>query len=252
MGREAPRSVGEQIDRLTAGLRTVLQDRLHALYLHGSLVLGCFNPRQSDVDVLVVVERPLPLDDKLRLVDLLLDVSNSPHPIELDAVTVAQLENWRHPSPYELHYSEWSRDRLTEDPLRRLAELPATNADLAAHITVTRAAGTAVVGPPPHELLPDVPFTDYRDSVVRDIEWARTVDSETYGMLSPCRVWATLATGEVHSKATGARWALARLPDDLRPPVAAALAGYLGDDPVHVPEPLHRRLVDYVVGQLPQ
>jgi hypothetical protein len=66
-------------------------------------------------------------------------------------------------------------------------------------------------------------------------------------VLSPCRVWATLETGAVHSKLTGARWALERLPADLRAPVERALASYAGDgEPIELAEDERARLWDYV------
>ena len=62
---------------------------------------------------------------------------------------------------------------------------------------------------------------------------------------------ATLETGEVHSKATGAAWALGRLPADLRPLVARALASYTGaGEPIEVDEDERRRLIDYVAGHV--
>jgi streptomycin 3"-adenylyltransferase len=228
----------------------VLQERLRAVYLHGSLALGCFNPRRSDIDVLVVVDETLTQEDKLRLVELLLHVSNTPHEIELDLVTAGQLAHWRHPSPSEFHYSEWSRDRFEADPARRLAELSRPNADLAAHVTVARAAGVAVVGPTPRDLIPEVPFDHLRDSLLRDLGWARDVESETYGILSPCRIWATLDTRDLHSKLTGARWALERLPAELKPPVEAALATYRDDATIRVDESARQRLFDYIVDKV--
>ena len=38
----------------------ILQENLVGIYLHGSAVMGCFNPDRSDIDLIVVVERPLP------------------------------------------------------------------------------------------------------------------------------------------------------------------------------------------------
>src|SRR5215471_7750836 len=83
VGGEAPSSVRAQVYRLLGGLGDVLSQKLRGVYLHGSLALGCFNPVRSDVDVLVVVAGPLQLDEKLRLVDLLLSVSAEPHKVEL-------------------------------------------------------------------------------------------------------------------------------------------------------------------------
>jgi streptomycin 3"-adenylyltransferase len=253
LGGKAPSSVRAQVDRLLRGLEDVLQRRIRGVYLHGSLALGCFNPARSDLDVLLVVEEPLQPDEKLALVDLLLDVSKTPHEIELDIVTTDQLNHWRHPSAHELHYSEWSRERFMRNPARRLGELSAPNPDLAAHVALTRAVGISVVGLPPREVLPEIPFEHYRDALLQDLEWARTVRSETYGILSPCRIWATLATGEIHSKVSGSEWALERLPDELKPPVEAALAAYTGAaNGVQVDDSERQKLFAYVDTQVRQ
>ena len=52
-----------QTDSLIRGYveraKEILQDNLIGVYLHGSSVMGCFNPRKSDIDLIVVVDRPL-------------------------------------------------------------------------------------------------------------------------------------------------------------------------------------------------
>jgi hypothetical protein len=77
------------------------------------------------------------------------------------------------------------------------------------------------------------------------------VRSALYGVLSPCRVWAALETGELHSKASGAEWALARLPPDLRPPVERALASYRGrGEPIELAETDRQTLLAYIESRL--
>jgi streptomycin 3"-adenylyltransferase len=253
LGREAPRSVGEQVDRLVEGLRRILRGNLRGVYLHGSLALGCFNEARSDIDVLVVVDEPLALDTKLLIADLLLHVSCAPRAVELHVLTKGQLDGWRHPSRFEFHYGELHRDAYAYEPVRSIESMAETDADLAAHVTIARNGGIAIVGPSAEDVFPDVPFADYRDALGTDLEWARTVKSALYGILSPCRVWATLATHEVHSKASGARWALDRLPEELKPSVESALASYTGaGEPVAIDELARRRLLDYIEAQLPQ
>ena len=253
MGREAPRSVDEQVGRLVVGFRGVLGDNLHGIYLHGSLALGCFNPARSDIDVLVVVDEPLDTDTKLLVADLLLHVSCAPYPVELHVLTRNQLDDWRHPSPFEAHYGESHREAFALDPVTALQTMSPTDLDLAAHVTIAREAGIAVIGPPRDEVFPEVPFADYRDALGTDLVWARDVRSALYGILSPCRVWATLETGALHSKASGAAWALERLPDDLKPLVENALASYTGaGEPIDFDESTRQRLLDYIEARLPQ
>jgi predicted nucleotidyltransferase len=243
----APAAVRAQLERLTSALQATVGEALVGLYVHGSLALGCFNETTSDIDVLGVTERALTEDEKLALVEVFLEISLDPYSVEADVVSVVQLQDWRHPSPFELHYSEWRRDRWTADPRATLASFPAENADLAAHVTVVRERGIALVGPSAESVFPKVPDADFRDSLLRDLEWSRTADPAVYGILSPCRIWATLGTGELHSKASGARWALSRLPEELRPMVEGALASYNGaGEAIEVDEDGRRRLIDFV------
>lgn len=230
--------IPEQAEAVADGLRRLLGDDLVGVYLHGSAVLGCFGPL-SDVDVLAVAAQPLGRPRKRRLVDMLLDVSGSPRPVELDLVLLSTLREWRHPAPFELHYAESLRHRFEAGELEPWGG--DTNRDLAAHVAVSRAAGIALVGPPPAELLPEVPEKDFRDALLWDVEWWRDHAAELAtipggirnAVLSLARIWATFTTGATYSKATGAEWALTRLPEELRPVLRHALELYRGDAEEH-------------------
>src|SRR5574341_1166866 len=54
-----PAEVSALIEDLLAGVRVALGGNLLGFYLRGSLALGDFNPVTSDVDILVVTERPV-------------------------------------------------------------------------------------------------------------------------------------------------------------------------------------------------
>ena len=47
------------ISEFTERSQSILGDSLAGIYLHGSAVMGCFNPLKSDLDLIVVVSRPL-------------------------------------------------------------------------------------------------------------------------------------------------------------------------------------------------
>lgn len=244
---EAPAELHDQVRALQTGVTDVVGTSLVGIYVHGSLAFGCFSPSRSDVDLLAVVSRPLELEEKLAVADVLLHVSAAPYGIELHVLTADQLRNWSHPSPFELHYGESHRGPLAFEPVAALERIEPTDPDLAAHVKVARAAGIALVGPPARDVFPEIPWRDYADALRRDLEWTRTARSGLYGVLSPCRVWASLETGEVHSKASGAEWALARLPDELRPQVERALASYRGaGEAIDFDDEQRRSLHDYV------
>ena len=56
-----------QTDNLINGFaersNAILQDNLVGVYLHGSSVRGCFNPQKSDIELIVVIDRPLSRPD---------------------------------------------------------------------------------------------------------------------------------------------------------------------------------------------
>ena len=234
-----------------SGLERVLGDDLVGVYLHGSLVLGCFNPQQSDVDVLVVTRRRIDDDAQRRLAPILRRSSGPkerprrpPFPLELTFLTEEQVAVWRYPTRFDLHFHESFR---AFEQARRGEE----DWDLAAHFTIARSAGVALRGPPPGEVFPAVPHEDFADSLLRDLDWCLEHDRKLYAVLSASRIWATLTQGGVHSKRTGAVWALERAPDPFRKLIERALAVYSGElDDASVDAGEAARYVDFVQAQL--
>ena len=152
--------------------------------------------------------------------------------IELSLLHRSQYVPWRHPTPFSFHFSEswraaigraldhgaWPDWNATLDP------------DLAGHFTVTRSRGVRLAGAPIASTVPEVPWADYLDSILRDYSWAceRADDNPVYLVLNTCRIWAAIADQLVLSKTEGAAWALPRLPADLASIVTAAAALYSG------------------------
>ena len=46
----------ELIDNFIAGTKEIISDNLTGIYLHGSAVMGCFQPKKSDLDLLIVIK----------------------------------------------------------------------------------------------------------------------------------------------------------------------------------------------------
>ena len=247
--------VRAQLDGLVTGLVDALGENLVGVYLHGSLVLGCFNPQRSDVDVVVLIRRPTSGAERRALVPVLLRSSGSkawprtpPYPLEIDVVAEPDVNPWRYPTRFDVHWSE--SHRRAELEAGRLMP-PGDSVDLAAHVTIVRQAGLALYGPPPADVFPEVPFEDYRDSLLRDLEWCREQDRKFYSVQSASRIWATLTEGGLQSKATGAAWALERAPARFRQLIEGALALYRAetDDWDFDPDEANA-YVDYVTAAL--
>ena len=159
-------------------------------------------------------------------------VHRQPSAIEISFITHAQLAPWRHPTPYELHYSEAWRARYTSDldsgVWKTWNNSDQIDPDLAAHITITRARGICLAGQPVAAAFPPVPADDYRASLALDIEesLATIRENPVYTILNCCRTAAYLRDGRLFSKAEGGRWALEVLPADLHGVISLALAAY--------------------------
>ena len=235
--------VNSQLELLVSSLHEILKDNLLGIYLHGSLAMGCFNPSRSDIDLLAVTHADLTPRSRYALSKALLALSGNPAPVEISVIKHTDLYPWRHPCPYIFHYSENWRERFEQDLARRVAlndlreERIETESgthcdpDLAGHITVLRARGQVLYGPPIDKVFPVVPRADFLDSILGDVlspEFG--LDSESadpvYGVLNACRTLAYLQGGEVLSKAEGGQWALTHIPAGFRQVVQAALGAY--------------------------
>jgi hypothetical protein len=69
--------------------------------------------------------------------------------------------------------------------------------------------------------------------------------------LSPARIWATLTERVIHSKASGAAWALERAPAEYQPLLSRVLETYRTEtsEPSFTREEV-RPFVDFVIAQV--
>jgi predicted nucleotidyltransferase len=228
-----PNEIRPQVDTVLDLLERVVGNDLVGVYLNGSAALGCFGPR-SDIDLVGVSRLPLSDEQRRRLIENLLGISvpyesaGTLRPVELDLVLASTLDGWRYPTPFDLHFSEEFRVRFEAGELEAWEGMESHT--FAANVTVLRCAGVALSGPPIEDLFPDVPEADYVDALTRDLVSCRQTFPQrpNYGVLSIARIWATVATGEPHSKLEGAEWVLPRLSAELRPVLEHGLDLYVG------------------------
>lgn len=232
---DVPAAVRNQVVRFVDAVTSILTEDLLGIYLHGSLAMGGFDPERSDIDLLVLVRQGMAVETKRRIGEFLLGLSGAPCPIEVSFLREADLIPWRHPTPYDLHFSEHWRQRYTEE-LRSGAwvhwnDTTRDDADLAAHLTVTRHRGVCLAGKPMREVLPPVPWRDYLESITGDLTWAvgRAERDTAYLVLNACRVLAAAREGLILTKREAALWAMDELPETLRPVVKHALRRYRGE-----------------------
>lgn len=224
--REAERA-NALLERIAADFRGVLGDGLVGFYVHGSLAFGCFRWDAGDLDFLAVVNRPLAFDERRALIRVLLDrTPEAPlKGIEMSVVTEAAMRDFRHPSPFELHFSPAHLGAIRAGLDAYCRDAAGVDPDLAAHLAAARTCSRAIIGDPARDAFPPVPKEAVLDSIRYDV-----LDESAdplYAALNLCRALAYLAEGRMLSKCGGAVWALRHLPDADRPVVRQALAGYL-------------------------
>jgi predicted nucleotidyltransferase len=223
MGQQWPdcdKPVKDFVFRICKSVKAILGSNLSAVYLHGSLATGSFYPPKSDLDLLILVHRKLDTDTQKILHKVFFDL-NAGRPItgaiELSILLTNAAKHPVHPVFYELHYGE-NYNAMIRDGIFDYAGPRKGDPDLAAHLTVARAFGVPLYGPPTQETLGEVPWVDFMHAVLGDLKWILEEEniliSPFYSVLNACRILQLLKTGEmiVANKEEGAQWALDNLP----------------------------------------
>jgi predicted nucleotidyltransferase len=214
-------------------VRETLGADIVGIYLYGSALLGGLRPH-SDIDLFAVVERPLAVGQRRKLVEGLLGLSAWPargdeaRPVELTLVVRREVSPWTYPPRQEFQYGEWLRAEYERGHLPS----PELSPDLAPLITMVLLADAPLAGPPPGEVLAPVPSEDLARAVVAGVpDLLAELASDTRNVvLTLARIWMTLATGAMTSKDAAADWALARLPAVHRPVLAHARTVYVAGE----------------------
>lgn len=223
-------AVPPQARRALAIVRSHLGGRVVGAYLHGSAAMGGLRP-QSDIDLLVVVDGPLPYAARRKLVAALMKISAHPaqgalRPLELIVFTRDELSRLSYPPRSEFAYGEWLREAFEAGEVPE----PGSDPEFTIMLAQARLHAICLAGPAPATLLPRVPAADIRraiaDALPALIDTLR--GDERNVLLTLARMWHTLATGEIATKDAAAGWAAARLPAGSAAPVRRARQAYLG------------------------
>ncbi len=248
-----------QVTGFAGALRDAFPESLSGVYLHGSLAQGSFQPARSDIDLLLLFDRPLDAAGLTALARLCITHDRRPHALELSALDMRALREWRHPAPYLFHHGDPARTQAALDSgdWSRWLGAPLHDVDLAGHVWVARERGVALFGPPASDAFPELPPADVKDSLVQDVL------SEGHGILrlsdradpvgavlNACRTLAWLRDGVCRSKDEGAKWALIELPWRMSSLAARALERYRNPEAdVAMPADELRKFADYMISE---
>ena len=233
---------------------SILRGSLTGVYLHGSSVMGCFNPQKSDIDLITVVERPLSDPVKRELMEMTVACSaiGPAKGIEMSVVLREVCSPFVYPTPFELHFSEGHLERYRSDPEAYIRSMKGTDKDLAAHFTIINRRGKRICGAPIEEVFAEVPDRDYMDSILYDVENAAEEITKypMYLTLNLARVLAYAEDKLVLSKKEGGEWAAERLPAEYRPLIGEALREYGESEEAVYDNALAVRFAGYVLDRI--
>lgn len=245
----------EQVtEAFVARSREILGENLVGVYLHGSAVMGCFNPQKSDIDLLVVVDDAPCAEDKLRYMDMVVEL-NAIAPakgIEFSMVRRAVCSPLLYPTPFELHFSIAHLAWYNASPRDYVLKMNGTDRDLAAHATVLYHRGRCLWGEEIRSVFAPVDEKAYWDSIVSDVERAEEdiLDAPVYTTLNLCRVLAYKKEKLILSKREGGEWGMVNVPKRYGALIQSALGDYASGTQSTPDEPLAREYAGYMLRSI--
>lgn len=210
--------------------KDILKENLVGIYLHGSSVMGCFNPEKSDIDLIIVVDDKMSDITKKAYMDMVVKL-NSYAPakgIEMSIVRKKVCDPFVYPTPFELHFSAMHLKWYEDNPEDYILKMNGTDKDLAAHFTIIGKRGKCLFGLPIEDVFAEVPKADYLDSIWNDIAEApeEITENTMYLTLNLVRVLAFAKDGLVLSKKEGGEWGLKNIPEEYHRLIEDALSEY--------------------------
>ena len=242
------------IDDFVTTAKEIIGEKLTGIYLHGSLVMGCFNPDKSDIDLIIVIEESISDDQKMKFMERVV-VLNQQAPakgLEMSIVLRKYCNSFVYPTPFELHFSpahlKWFRDA----PQDYVQNMKGDDKDLAAHFTIIRQYGVTLYGEEIEKVFAEVPRQNYMDSIWEDVQSAKEEIQEEpmYITLNLCRVLAFCRNGLYLSKQEGARWAMEHLSAEYTPIISEALTCYQTNRDMVIEEEGGRAFADEMISAI--
>lgn len=232
----------------------ILGDELVGIYLHGSAVMGCFNPEKSDIDLIVVVRDSVADDRKRRLMKMIVALNEKAPAkgIEMSIVKAGVCRPFVYPTPFELHFSSGTLGWYNSDAEGYIRNMRGEDKDLAAHFTIITHRGKTLYGKPIEEVFGEVDRKCYLDSIWSDIENAEEdiLDNTMYIVLNLTRVLAYCREGLILSKKEGGEWGMENIPERYHGLISTALNEYLSDKAGEYDSSLGKEYAEYMLGEI--
>ena len=242
------------LDEIVDESKMIFKEDLTGIYLHGSLAMGCFNPKKSDIDLMIVIKNNITDTQKLQFMNHVAELNKSAPEkgIELSIVKEEYCRKFLYPTPFELHFSNAHLQWFIDDPADYIHKMNGTDKDLAAHFTIIKKYGVVLYGEEINDVFADVPRKDYIDSIWYDVEGAGEdiLEDPVYMILNLCRAAAFLKNDLILSKKQGGEWALQNLSARYRTLISKALQSYMLGTEMDLDRMEAQKFADYMLPMI--
>ena len=179
-----------------------------AVYLIGSAALGGHDPGRSDLDVLAVVDAPLSSEERGAIVAR---CSHEALPcparkLELVVYTAEQVAAPSRDQRLELNLNTGADEPLVAD----VAPAPGEWFWFVLDLAQAREHAVALHGPPPVEMIGEVPRDLALDALADCVAWYAANEPGEALFAAAARTWRYAETGEWSSKTAALGWAIQR------------------------------------------
>jgi len=208
-----------RLRRYGESLRGLCHCELVGAYVYGSAASGCWNPKTSDVDIVLVGHC---MSDPEAVGELEHIHRQAKLPIDATVVAPEQLKVERLRAPVGFLIKPISKGKAIH--------CPEGSRDFVAQSQEVYERGIALFGPEPGDLFEPVPWP----LVERYVYYVLPFISSRFKnpVLMLCRCAYTLALQKMGAKRESREWALAAMPSEWHSLIAEALVEYSGDDSV--------------------
>jgi gas vesicle protein/predicted nucleotidyltransferase len=208
------------VNALRDELVAILGDSLTGLYVSGSLAVGDFDERSSDIDAVAVIKGPLGRGHLVLIdaahhavVDQFPDWDDRLEVLYVDGEELARRGAAAYPSAVLGPGQPFHRPPARTSP---------SDDEWLLQWRALRESAIALHGPPPGQLVAPISNEQTRERIRKDLQrWPDLIEQSTArhagwqanAILTVCRGACELATGQTVSKLTAAEWAKTSWPD---------------------------------------
>ena len=245
----------ELLDDFVMYSKNILSNNLIGIYLHGSAAMGCFNDKNSDVDLLVVVKSYISKEIKRQYMDMIVTLNREAPSkgIELSIVKESVCKPFIYPTPFELHFSIAHLNWYLSNPEDYIEKMNGIDKDLAAHFTITYHMGKVLYGREIKSVFSEVSNEYYMDSIWSDIQNAKEdiIENTLYITLNLCRVLAYKKERLILSKQEGGEWAVQHISNsEYKKIIQSALEEYKSGNAMSINKADAVKYAEYMLKKL--